>query len=87
MPTVTITFVQATFVLMAFVHIRNISAVTDTIVTKLLGPHLGALIFVDQQCLVAKKLYEPLISVCIYVILRPFSLTIFLDRYALFGPI
>ena len=30
-PTVTVTFVQATFVLVTFVHIRNISAVTDTI--------------------------------------------------------
>ena len=34
-PTVTVTFVQATFVLGTFVHIRNISAVTDTIWTKL----------------------------------------------------
>ena len=33
--TVTVTFVQATFVLVTFVHIRNISAVTDTIWTKL----------------------------------------------------
>ena len=32
-PTVTVTFVQAIFV-QAFVHIRNISAVTDTIWTK-----------------------------------------------------
>ena len=40
LPTVTVTFVQAilvqaTFVLVTFVHIRNISAVTDTIWTKL----------------------------------------------------
>ena len=34
-PTVTVTFVQATFVLATFVHIRNISAVTDPILTKL----------------------------------------------------
>ena len=39
-PTVTVTyvlaiFVQATFVLETFVHIRNISAVTDLILTKL----------------------------------------------------
>ena len=33
--TVTMTFVQATFVLTTFVHIRNISAVTDPILTKL----------------------------------------------------
>ena len=34
-PAVTMTFVQATFVLATFVHIRNISAVTDPIWTKL----------------------------------------------------
>ena len=33
-PTVTVTFVQATFVLATFVYIRNISAVTDPILTK-----------------------------------------------------
>ena len=32
--TVTVTFVQATFVLVTFVHIRNSSAVTDTKLTK-----------------------------------------------------
>ena len=30
-PTVTVTFVQSTFVLAPFVHIKNISAVTDLI--------------------------------------------------------
>ena len=34
-PTFKMTFVQATFVLATFVHIRNISAFTDLIVTKL----------------------------------------------------
>ena len=34
-PTVTVTFVQATFVLVTFVHIRNISAVSDQMLTKL----------------------------------------------------
>ena len=34
-PTVTVTFVKATFVLATFVHIRNISADTDLILTKL----------------------------------------------------
>ena len=34
-PTVTMTSVQAIFVLATFVHIRNISAVTDPILTKL----------------------------------------------------
>ena len=35
MPTVTVTFVHATFLLATFVHIRNISAVTDPIFAKL----------------------------------------------------
>ena len=34
-PTVTGTFVQASFVLAKFVHVRNISAVSDPILTKL----------------------------------------------------
>ena len=34
-PTVTVTVVKATFVRMTFVHIRNISAVTYPILTKL----------------------------------------------------
>ena len=34
-PTVKLTFVQATFILVKFVHIRNISAVTGMIWTKL----------------------------------------------------
>ena len=34
-PTVMVTFVQGTFVLATFVHIRNISAVTDLILMKL----------------------------------------------------
>ena len=33
--TIKLTFVQAIFVLVAFVHIRNISAVTDPILMKL----------------------------------------------------
>ena len=41
-----VTLVQATFVLATFVHIRNISAVTDQILTKLFGPNiLGVLLF------------------------------------------
>ena len=36
-PTVRLTFVQATFVLATFVHVGNISAATDPILTKLLG--------------------------------------------------
>ena len=34
-PTIKLTFVKATFVLETFVHIRNISAVTDLILMKL----------------------------------------------------
>ena len=34
-PTVRVTFVHATFVLVTYVHIRNISAVTDPILMKL----------------------------------------------------
>ena len=34
-PTVMVTFFQATFVLPTFVHIRNISSVTNQILTKL----------------------------------------------------
>ena len=34
-PTINLTFVKATFVLGTFVHIRNISAVTDPMLTKL----------------------------------------------------
>ena len=34
-PTVTVTFGQATFVLATFVHISNISAITDSILTKI----------------------------------------------------
>ena len=44
------TFVQATFLLGTFVHISNISDLTDPILTKLLGPNfLGASIFVGQN--------------------------------------
>ena len=58
MPSVTETFVQAIFVLVTFVHIRNISAVTDPILTKRLGPNfLQALTFLIEICL--PKICEP----------------------------
>ena len=38
MPTVTVTFVQATYFLPTFVHIYNISAVTEPILTKSFDP-------------------------------------------------
>ena len=34
-PTIMVTFVQATFVLATFIHVRNISAVSAPILTKL----------------------------------------------------
>ena len=42
-PTVRVTFVQATFVLVTFVHIRNISAVSDSILMKLYNETLHTL--------------------------------------------
>ena len=48
-PTVTVTYVKATYVMTTFVHIRNILAVKDPILTKLLGrKFFGGFIFVDQ---------------------------------------
>ena len=41
MPTVMVTFAQATFILATFVHIWNISAVADLILTKFLHPCFG----------------------------------------------
>ena len=38
MPTVTVTFVKENFFSVTFIHIKNISAVTDPILTKLFGP-------------------------------------------------
>ena len=53
--TVRVTFVQATFVLVTFVHIRNISAVTDPILTKFFVPNfLVALNFFWQNFFGAK---------------------------------
>ena len=37
MPTVTMIFAQATYVLATFVYISNVSAVTDLILTKFFG--------------------------------------------------
>ena len=48
--TVTVTFVHATFVLETLVHIRNISAVTDQILTRFFSPNfLQTLIFLDPK--------------------------------------
>ena len=52
MPTVMVTFVQATCAVVTFVHISNISAVTGPILIKLFGPNFfGVKIFVDQNVL------------------------------------
>ena len=51
MPIVMVTFIQATFVLATFVQIRNVSAVTDLILTKFFGANiLSALILLDKLC-------------------------------------
>ena len=54
MSTVTMTFVQAIHVLAKFVHISNISAVIDLILTKLVGVNIvsGPFIFLDKIFLV-----------------------------------
>ena len=50
MPTVMVTFVQATYALVTFVQITNISAVTGLILTKPFGPNFfGVIIFLDQN--------------------------------------
>ena len=49
MPTVTVAFFQATFVWAIFVHIRYISAVADPILTKLFGPILLGLSFLEPN--------------------------------------
>ena len=55
MPNVMVTFIQATFVLATFVQIRNVSAVTELILTKKFGPNiLRALIFLDELLVLPK---------------------------------
>ena len=52
MLTVMVTFAQAMYALVTFVHISNFSAVTGPILTKLFGPNFyGVIIFVDQNVL------------------------------------
>ena len=59
------TCVHATYVLVTFVHISNISAVIDPILTKLFGPNiLGASIFVNKfffgtRFFCTKSFFEP----------------------------
>ena len=60
MPTVMVTFAQATLVPATFVHIKNISAITDPIMTKFFGPNFfGALNFFEPKNLVVQKNYGP----------------------------
>ena len=61
MSTVMVTFVQATYALVTFVQISNISAVTGPILTKLFGPNLCVvIIFVDQNADMQKVKKFPL---------------------------
>ena len=60
MPTVMVTFVQATDVLETFVLFSNILAATDPILTKLFEPKLlGAFIFLNQ-IFSTKILFDPM---------------------------
>ena len=53
-----VTFVLATYALVTFVHISNISAVTGLILTKLFGPDFfGVKIFVDQNVLGQNQIF------------------------------
>ena len=44
-----VTFIQATYALATFVHIRNISSVTGPILTKHFGPNLWGHFFSEQK--------------------------------------
>ena len=57
--TVTLTFVKETFVLVTFVHIRNISAVTDPILTKLCEPTFLYLEIIWTQNFVGPHFFDP----------------------------
>ena len=59
-PTVMVTFVQATFVPETFVLFRNISPVTDPILTKLFGPNFCRPIFMlDPKCFWTQYFFGP----------------------------
>ena len=54
------TFVHATYVLTTLVHIKNISAVADPILTKLFAPNfLGSPIFVRQHLFLDQIPFDP----------------------------
>ena len=64
--TVTVTFVQATFGMTKFVHIRNISAVIDPLLTTLFRPNIFSRwyvfwpkCFLDQTFSWTKHFFEP----------------------------
>ena len=66
MPTVTVTFVQAIFVLVTFVNIRNISAVTNPILPDFLDPIFTGLFLINffyhiflTKILVHQHLFKP----------------------------
>ena len=58
MQTVMETFVHATYVLATLVHISNISAVTDQILTKLLDPIFGGPDFCRQYLFGPKYFFD-----------------------------
>ena len=57
MPYISVTFVQATFVMLIFVHISNISAVTNPMFTKLFRPNFWRSRIFFYQNLVTSKLF------------------------------
>ena len=52
--------VHATYVLTIFVHIRNMSVISDSIMTKILDTIIGAPIFLDQFCFVPNFFWQKL---------------------------
>ena len=87
MPTVTVTFVKATFVLATFVHIRNVSAVTDPILTKRLGPNFWqALTFLIEIFLGPYKFFGPTILWTQNLWIQNFVWTSIFFRTNFFGP-
>ena len=96
-PTVMVTFVQATFVLTTFVHIRNISVVTDQIFwiqlfgglnnrTKILfGPKFFfTKLFLTQKCLRPNIFWEPMFLDPTFF--GQFEQRILLDQQIFYGP-
>ena len=60
MPTVTVIYVQATFVLATFVNSKNISAVTDPILKKLFGPNIRMILRLRKRLKLSKGTFRSL---------------------------